>query len=148
MGSLDDNFDAEKKAMQVMGRSGAIPAPFGASGTIRAILLIHTSLVVQARMLNANPTKVVLLKNMFDPSGADETSDPRFFDELKEDVMEECGKYDSTKSVAGAKIDRNSAGHVYMAFTDADGAKNCLTSLNGRWFAGKQLAAEYCQEDV
>ena len=36
-------------------------------------------------MLNANPTKVVLLKNMFDPSGADETSDPRFFDELKED---------------------------------------------------------------
>ena len=99
-------------------------------------------------MLNANPTKVVLLKNMFDPSGADETSDPRFFDELKEDVMEECGKYDSTKSVAGAKIDRNSAGHVYMEFTDADGAKNCLTSLNGRWFAGKQLAAEYCQEDV
>ena len=99
-------------------------------------------------MLNANTTKVVLLKNMFDPSGADETSDPRFFDELKEDVMEECGKYDSTKSVAGAKIDRNSAGHVYMAFTDADGAKNCLTSLNGRWFAGKQLAAEYCQEDV
>ena len=87
-------------------------------------------------MLNANPTKVVLLKNMFDPSGADETSDPRFFDELKEDVMEECGKYDTTKSVAGAKIDRNSAGHVYMAFTDADGAKNCLTSLNGRWFAG------------
>ena len=75
-------------------------------------------------MLNANPTKVVLLKNMFDPSGADETSDPRFFDELKEDVMEECGKYDSTKSVAGAKIDRNSAGHVYMAFSDADGAKN------------------------
>ena len=93
-------------------------------------------------------SRCVVLKNMFDPSGADETSDPRFFDELKEDVMEECGKYDSTKAVAGAKIDRNSAGHVYMAFTDADGAKNCLTSLNGRWFAGRQLAAEYCQEDV
>ena len=33
MGSLDDNFDAEKKAMQVM---GAIPAPFRRnSGAIR-----------------------------------------------------------------------------------------------------------------
>ena len=86
-------------------------------------------------MLNANPTKVVLLKNMFDPSGADETSDPRFFDELKEDVMEECGKYDSTKSVAGAKIDRHSAGHVYMAFTDADGAKKMASLLEGEGVA-------------
>ena len=40
----------------------------------------------------ATPSACVLLKNMFDPEGEDEKSDPDFFTDLKEDVKDECGK--------------------------------------------------------
>ena len=142
MGSLDDNFDAEKKAMQVMGaapfrrNSGAIRAQPGAIRTI----LPPASLVVQARMLNANPTKVVLLKNMFRRAPTRRAT--RASSTSSEDVMEASTQYEG----GGGRQDRQKLRGTYMAFTDADGAKNCLTSLNGRWF--QQLAAEYCQEDV
>jgi RNA-binding protein 39 len=80
---------------------------------------------------------------MFDPNGKDERTDPDFFTDLHEDVLEEGAKFGT---VAEAKIVRESAGHVYLRFSDAQAAARAATSLHGRWFAGKQVLAEFVDE--
>eukprot|EP00962_Isochrysis_galbana_P057363 scaffold29716_cov62-Isochrysis_galbana.AAC.1 len=88
-------------------------------------------------------TQIVLLKNMFDPNGKDEISDPDFFTDMHEDVLEEGAKFGV---VAEAKIIRHSAGHVYLRFTQTEAAARAAASLHGRWFAGKQVLAEFVDE--
>ena len=55
----------------------------------------------------AAPSLCVLMKNMFDPNGEDEKGDPEFFNDLQEDVKEECGKYGA---VVSAKVKPTTAG--------------------------------------
>ena len=55
----------------------------------------------------AAPSLCVLMKNMFDPNGDDEKNDPEFFNDLQEDVQEECGKYGA---VVSAKVKPTTAG--------------------------------------
>ena len=55
----------------------------------------------------APPSLCVLMKNMFDPNGEDEKGDPEFFNDLQEDVKEECGKYGA---VVSAKVKPTTAG--------------------------------------
>jgi len=92
----------------------------------------------------SDPSICVILKNMFDPNGEDERNDKDFFHDLKEDIKEECSKHGSVRD---AEIDRKSNGCVYMKFDDVDAATRCVSSLNGRWFAGKQINADFVAED-
>jgi len=91
------------------------------------------------------PSNFVLMKNMFDPNGEEERNDPDFFLDLREDVMEETGK---NGTLLDAKIVKESAGHMLLKFADQDGAGKTVQKLNGRWFAGKQITAEFCEEEV
>jgi len=118
--SLDDNFGAERAML--MGRLNGTPAAPA-----------------------AEPSCCALLKNMFDPNGEDERNDKDFFDDLREDITEECGKHGT---VISAKIDPKTAGFVYMKFADVDAAGRCVNSLNNRWFAGKQITADYVSEST
>jgi len=96
-----------------------------------------------ARIGSAAPSPYVLLKNMFDPAGKDETSDPDFFGDLREDIMEECGKFGK---VEAAKVDRASQGHVLLQFDSTGSATKAASSMHSRWFAGKQITAEFTDE--
>ena len=90
------------------------------------------------------PSSCVLLKNMFDPDGEDERNDKDFFVDLRDDVKQECGKHGP---VVDAKIDPSSKGFVYLMFDGVDGATRCVGALNNRWFAGKQITAEFFPEE-
>ena len=68
-----------------------------------------------------------------------------FFIDLREDVMEETGK---NGAVLDCKIQRETAGHVLLKFADQSGAAATVAKLNGRWFAGKQISAEFVAETV
>lgn len=92
----------------------------------------------------APPSNCVLLKNMFDPDGEDERNDASFFSDLRDDVKDECSKHGP---VVDAKIDPHSKGFVYLNFEGVDGATRCVGSLNQRWFAGKQISAEFFPMD-
>lgn len=85
----------------------------------------------------------VILKNVFslnDVPPASEAS-ARFFRELKEDFSEECGKFGDVESV---KIfERNPLGVVAIKFRAASGAVRCLEVLEGRFFGGRKLSAEW-----
>ena len=77
------------------------------------------------------------------PNGEDERNDKDFFTDLVEDVKDECGKYGT---VVDAKILPATPGHVYMKFSDENGATTCIGALNNRWFAGKQITAAFVPE--
>ena len=99
---------------------GAVPA-FGVAGTMSGL-----------------PSRCVLLKNMFDPNSEDARNDPDFFDDLCDDVSEEVKKHGEVLDTYAL---RHSDGHLYVKFSTEEAAAHCVTGLNGRWFAGKQVQA-------
>ncbi|KAL4858455.1 RNA-binding protein 39 [Chlorella vulgaris] len=83
------------------------------------------------------PSQCLLLKNMFDP--AEETAD-NWDAEIAEDVGSECQKYGPVEHVF---VDRNSRGYVYVKFGAISSAVNAQRALHGRWFAARQIVADF-----
>jgi len=97
---------------------------------------------------DANPTKsevatdldspCVLLRNMFDPS---KETDPDFDLDIREDVMDEVGKYGQLRHIY---VDKTSVeGRVYLKFTEVNGARTTIKALNNRWFGQNQIKGEF-----
>ena len=80
---------------------------------------------------------------MFDPNGEDEKNDKYFFDDLREDVMDEVEK---NGKVLKCVVLRETAGHIKVKFETEQAAAMCVSSLNQRWFAGKQITASCIEE--
>jgi RNA-binding protein 39 len=83
------------------------------------------------------PSTCVVIKNMFDPKTE---SDPEFDLDIKEDVEEEATKFGTLKHIF---VDKNSMGMVYVRYNDIDGAKQLVSAFNGRWFASRQISADF-----
>lgn len=83
------------------------------------------------------PTPCLLLKNMFDSA---EETEPHWEEEIAADVRSECQKYGD---VAFVYVDPMSKGFVYLKFGTVQAASAAQKALNGRWFAGKQIAADF-----
>lgn len=83
------------------------------------------------------PTQCLLLKNMFDPN---EETEPNWDQEIGTDVTEECSKYGP---VSHTHVDKNSKGFVYLKFATVEGSAAAQKALHGRWFAGRQVVAEF-----
>ncbi|CAG8517517.1 7657_t:CDS:10 [Cetraspora pellucida] len=84
-----------------------------------------------------NPTRCVLLKNMFNP---EEETESNWAEELEEDVKGECVKYGAVVHIS---VDKESEGDIYMKFDNVASAKNAVNGLNGRWFGGNQITAVF-----
>jgi len=87
------------------------------------------------------PTTCVVVKNMFDPKMEQGDSWDK---EIAEDVTEECNKLGS--QLKHIFVDKNSQGHVFMRFHNVPAAERVLKSLDGRFFAQKQIQAEHVVE--
>jgi len=84
-----------------------------------------------------NPTRCVLLKNMFNP---EEETESNWAEELEEDVKGECVKYGPVVHIS---VDKESAGDIYMKFDSVSSAQAAVNGLNGRWFGGNQISAVF-----
>ena len=85
------------------------------------------------------PTPCLLLKNMFDP--ASEAGPPaEWVPEIEGDVREECARFGP---VLHAAADPASPGFVYVRFGTTPAAQAAQAALHGRWFAGRQVAAQF-----
>lgn len=82
--------------------------------------------------------KTVVLQNMFEPKEFD--LEPTLLQELREDVRLECSKFGDVRKVA--IYDRNPSGVITVTFREPEEADDCITALNGRWFAQKRITAE------
>nr|XP_019006873.1 RNA-binding protein 39 [Kwoniella mangroviensis CBS 8507]OCF70334.1 RNA-binding protein 39 [Kwoniella mangroviensis CBS 8507] len=88
-----------------------------------------------------NPTPFIIVSNMFNP---DEETERNWDLDLAEDVKGEVeSKYGKVKRI---KVEKMSAGEVYIEFNEIDGATSAIKGLNGRFFGGRQLQASYISE--
>ncbi|CEM09729.1 unnamed protein product [Vitrella brassicaformis CCMP3155] len=82
--------------------------------------------------------RIVLLKHMFSYQEAEE-EDSAFYNELKEEVGEECSKWGPVDKVT--PIERHPHGLVAVKFSNNEAAEAAIDALNGRNFAGRTIEA-------
>jgi RNA-binding protein 23/39 len=92
--------------------------------------------------IDASPSVCILLKNMFDP---EEETEPGWEKEVEDEIKQECSKYGEISHI---RVDPQSKGHVYMKFATLGQAHVAVSSLNGRFFAGKCIEGSFVQEGV
>lgn len=84
-----------------------------------------------SRVVAANPTTIVLLKNIVDRDDVD--------DELQDEIASECSKHGR---VVTCKVVVDAVGvRVYVQFATLDGAIRARQDLDGRFFGGRTVAA-------
>ncbi|EDO07719.1 splicing factor CC1-like family protein [Babesia bovis T2Bo] len=94
--------------------------------------------------ISSKPTCNITLSNMFSSSDPS-VSEPTFFDEVEEDVNEECNKYGKVLKVY---INRGVIdGKVWVKFGNVVDSTVAFRSLNGRVFAGNTIKAEYVTDE-
>ena len=76
---------------------------------------------------------------MFHPKEAAAT--PGFFEELQEDLGEECGKMGPLEKVT--IFERHPEGVVILKYGTAFAAEQCVKLMNNRFFAGRKLQCFY-----
>jgi RNA-binding protein 39 len=115
------------------GPGGAsVPTPGGASGM--TVTPVNVPLI--------QPTSCLLVKNMFDPATETEAD----FDlDIIEDVGDEAAK-SGVKPVHIYVDKQHPAGHLFMRFSDIASCQKLAGSLHGRWFASRQISAEFIPE--
>ncbi|CAG8451566.1 13186_t:CDS:10, partial [Acaulospora colombiana] len=122
------NAQSRVELMQKLARDTDLIAP------TTAPVLSEPPKPVQPRV---NPTRCVLLKNMFNPE--DET-ESNWAEELEDDVKTECEKFGTVVHIS---VDKESEGDIYMKFDSVPAAQNAVNGLNGRWFGGNQISAVF-----
>ncbi|CAG2174307.1 unnamed protein product [Oppiella nova] len=85
-------------------------------------------------------TQCFMLNNMFDPDNEDTRANPLWFEEIRNDVIEECRKHGGALHVF---VDKASKGDVYVKCPTISAATASVTALHGRWFAGRLVTAAY-----
>lgn len=83
-------------------------------------------------------TSNLMLRGMFNPSAAE---DEYYFEDIRDDVKEECGKHGSVVQVSLSEKDEE--GRVFVKFTAPSVALAAQHALNGRFFGGRQIHAEF-----
>ncbi|XP_047146616.1 splicing factor 45 isoform X1 [Hydra vulgaris] len=90
-----------------------------------------------------NPSKVVLLMNMVGPGEVD--------DELQPEIEEECGsKYGEINKVLIFEIPdavEEEAVRIFVEFKRIESAVKALVDLNGRFFGGRSVSAQFYNLD-
>nr|AGZ15729.1 hypothetical protein [Eimeria maxima] len=86
-------------------------------------------------------TSNLVLRGMFNPSAAD---DEYYFEDIRDDVKEECGKHGSVVQVSLSEKDEE--GRVFVKFTAPSVALAAQNALNGRFFGGRQIHAEFATD--
>lgn len=66
------------------------------------------------------------------------------FEDFYMDVFEELSKFGEIEEmIVCDNIGEHMVGNIYIKFYDEEDAANCLSKINGRFFAGRQLRSEF-----
>ncbi|CAI5944522.1 unnamed protein product, partial [Closterium sp. NIES-65] len=96
------------------------------------------------------PTKVICLSQVVSP---DELTNDEDYDEIMEDMREECAKYGSLVNVVIPRPPAPGAtapgvGKVFVEYGDTAGALKAKAALHGRKFGGNAVVAIFYPEDA
>ena len=74
-------------------------------------------------------------------------TEPGWQKELSDDVKSECeDKYGHVVHI-GLGLENND-GEIYIKFDRVQGGENAIRGLNGRWFGGRMISAQFVVEAV
>jgi len=120
--------------------------------TAMAETLLKKVEVTAADLRPVKETRVISLTNMVT---AEELADDQEFEDIKEDVADECNKFGTVKSIeiprpmpGGSGVAVPGLGRIFVEFADTVGANKARKSLAGRTFGGKKVEATYFPEDL
>jgi splicing factor U2AF 65 kDa subunit len=98
------------------------------------------------------PSLVVCLSNM---TTEDDLTDNTLYEELVEDVADECNKHGMVKAIViprsthSYSIEKPSiVGKIFVKFSDVPGAAKAIKAISGRRFNGKVVIAEYFDQEI
>ncbi|CAN0132333.1 unnamed protein product [Heterosigma akashiwo] len=120
--------------------------------TAMAETLLKKVEVTAADLRPVKETRVISLTNMVT---AEELADDQEFEDIKEDVADECNKFGTVKSIeiprpvpgGGSGVAVPGLGRIFVEFADTVGANKALKSLAGQTF-GQKVEATYFPEDL
>ncbi|KAB1226179.1 Splicing factor U2af large subunit B [Morella rubra] len=116
-------------------------------------VLLHAQQQIALQKLILQPgavaTKVVCLTQVVSP---DELKDDDDYQDILEDMREECGKFGSLVNVVIPRPNLNGepspgVGKVFLEYADIDGSSKARSGLNGRKFGGNQVMAVFYPEN-
>jgi len=107
------------------------PEPFKAPAPVAVPVKIPVTELIK------NPTRIVLCKNMVGPGEVDEELEP----EIKEECETKYGEVESVRIKELADVPEHEAVGIYLEFKSVNSALKALVDLNGRFFAGREVAA-------
>lgn len=83
---------------------------------------------------------VTLLSKVYNPYASECTTDPNFFGDLEADMLVECCKFGRVMSLILPEGDIfDSLGCIAVTFETVESARECASSLHGRWFDSRQI---------
>lgn len=122
-------------------------------------LPIPNSKIIAATAGEGNPTRILQILNMV---AAEELADPAEYEDIVDDVRDECSKYGSVTRVfipkpvvtpqgrydPKASETIENLGKVFVEFEDKDATKQALKAIAGRTFGGRMLVCSYYDGDM
>jgi hypothetical protein len=107
----------------------------------------NTDEIIKQR--DTNPSKVICFKNMI---SLKEIEDEDEYDDLYDDVMEECKNYGKVIQVKIPRPDSHEVvqglGKVYVEYATRDGASFAKEHLEGKNFRGRKVEVVFFPEDM
>ncbi|XP_060760837.1 U2 small nuclear RNA auxiliary factor 2b isoform X3 [Neoarius graeffei] len=95
------------------------------------------------------PTEVLCLMNMVAP---EELLDDEEYEEIVEDVRDECSKYGQVKSIEIPRpvdgLEVPGTGKIFVEFTTVFDSQKAMQALTGRKFANRVVVTKYCDPDA
>ncbi|XP_065143999.1 U2 small nuclear RNA auxiliary factor 2b isoform X1 [Paramisgurnus dabryanus] len=99
--------------------------------------------------MGGSPTEVLCLMNMVAP---EELLDDEEYEEIVEDVKEECSKYGQVKSIEIPRpvdgLEVPGTGKIFVEFMSVFDSQKAMQGLTGRKFANRVVVTKYCDPDA
>lgn len=131
--------------LKVQHASVGVTQAAGLDGGVGAISMLAGSSANEGQ----DSSRVLMLMNMVTH---DELLDTEAYEEIKEDVEEECGKYGQILEVkiprpTGARVNPG-VGKIFIKYADIESAQKALKALAGRQFASRTVVATHFSEEL
>ena len=112
-----------------------------------------TTSTADASLLAVPPATVIRLGNL---STVSDLMDDELFEELQEDVADECNRHGTVRTVAiprpnGVRVEDyadTGVGYVFVQFTTIEGAGKARSAISGRCFSGRTVHAGFYPEEL
>lgn len=107
--------------------------------------LIENELLETGRNdVSSEPTTTLILSNMFNYTEIELASDPRFFNEIKDDVKNECEKHGKVENVL---VESSGDGIIWVKYCDLKDAIKAKKQLENSHFKARQIISSFGKEE-